>query len=78
MGRWIPEYYQIHCPQINENVTMIIESKHIIGTSSYMLKDVLDSSCGIYETCPAKDEKGRCLGFLKVEKKMRKAYEDSF
>lgn len=75
--RWIPQDYLINCPHINKDVLMTIESRHIIGTSSYMLKDVLDSSCGIYETCPKKDEKGRCLVYLKVEKKMRKAYDDS-
>lgn len=57
--RWIPQGYLINCPHINEDVFMTIASRHIIGTSSYMLKDVIKSSCGIYETCPAKDEKGR-------------------
>lgn len=77
MGRWIPLDYWVDCPHINEKVTMKILSSHIIGTDSYALRNVIDASCGIYESCPAKDEKGNCLGFLEVRQRMEKLYEES-
>lgn len=74
---WIPQDYTIHCPHINVEVTMTILSRHIIGTDSYALKKVLDSSCHIYSCCSAKDEKGRCPGYVEAERMMRRAYRQS-
>ena len=75
--RWTPLDHTIHCPHINAKVTMTILSRHIIGTDSYMLKEVLGSSCHIYSCCSAKDEKGRCPGYVEAERIMRRVYKES-